>query len=137
MDGLQAQLQPDGFYPVEAGAEIQDVLRQAVGAGGDGEDLHLRVADGGGEQGFQIVHRRVGVGVGLEVGDIGAGVLAHLPGDAGNGLLDLGVDGRLEGVRGAGRGSGGGKLPGATLAAEDTSPGAKSAVPVGAGHAAV
>ena len=80
MDGLEAQLHPYRLFLVQPGKENHSLIRQTVGPGADGQGADLRQGDGLCKQGFQIGERGVGVGVGLEIGDIqgvGTGLFLH------------------------------------------------------------
>ena len=92
------------------------------------------MTDGGAEQCFQVRERRVGVGVGLEVGNVGIRRGAHFAFDAGDGLFNLVVDG------------GGnrdiciqrrGKIPEPAFTAKDTAARPQGSVPVGTCHPSV
>ena len=70
MDRLQSQFDPDRFDLVQAGEKSDHVGAQAVGPGGDGQDLYIRIPDRFRKYFLKIVHRGVSVGKCLEIGDI-------------------------------------------------------------------
>ena len=101
--GLQAQFQPDFHAPVPvAGEQVQHRRRHAVGPGAHRQADHALHRQGLVVQGLELGHVGVGVGVGLEIGQVLARPGA--PGDAapagsqlavqGRGLAAVGADGR-------------------------------------------
>ena len=107
------------------------------------------MADGSRIQRAQVGDGGVGVGVGLEVGNVPGRSRAKLMADSGcsmfnlavyilskTGLLHFRVDFRGE-LRVRSREQRLGKFSGTSGAAENTAPGTQGTVPVGAGHAAV
>ena len=123
MDGLQPELDPDGFFRPELSQQRQDLRRQTVRPRGDGERADLRLSDRGRKQRPQDLRRGVGIGKVLKIGDI-ACVRPGLGGDQTLGLRQL-----LRDREGSGRG----KFSAA--AAEDASARANRPVPVRAGAA--
>ena len=126
VDGLQAQLHDNGLLPVQPAKKLQNRLRQAVRPGGNCQGRHVRVGNRLGEQAFEVVHRGIGVGKALEIGDIAP--VSRLSGYPGLGPLDL-VEHRF--------GHRLGKVAAAGGRAEDTTPAALGSVPVGTCHAAL
>ena len=92
MDGLQSQLKPDRLFPVYAGTQIQHLVRQTVRPCADGQCYNLGVTDGGGKQCFQVRERCVGVGIGLEVGNVGIRCGTHFAFDTGDSFFNLLMD---------------------------------------------
>ena len=82
----------------------------------------------------QIGNRGIGIGIGLEIGNIGAGGGTHFPADAGNGKINLSVDGLFRHASCALQRYG--EISGTACAAEDTAASSNGAVPIGTGHAA-
>ena len=126
MDGLKAQLHPHGFDVIQLAQQIQHLLRQAVGTGGDGEGGDVGTVDDRFKEGLEALHWGVGVGVGLEVGDVAAA--PKFGGNAGFGLGDLLLQRQV---------CRRGEVAGAAGGAEDTASVAQRPVSVGTGHAAV
>ena len=72
MDRLKSQLDPDRLFFIYLFQKSDYLRRQAVRAGTDGQGRDIGLGDGFPEKSFQIIHRGVSVGIGLEVGDITA-----------------------------------------------------------------
>ena len=70
MDGLKTQLHPKGLAVRQPFQHGHDLFPQAVRPGGDGKGHNVLPFDGPAEQPLQFLHIPVGVGEGLEVGDI-------------------------------------------------------------------
>lgn len=135
MDGLQAQLHPDGLAFVQLCQQVDHIRRQTVRTGADGQGCNVRMIYGCCEQLPQASCGRIGIRKRLKIGDkllpTGVGICRILQVLLAEHLLtglDLFRDGKPR------RRS---KFPGASGAAENTAAGAQGAVPVGAGHAAV
>lgn len=118
VNGLKPQFHPEEVLPIDLLQQVQHVFPQAVRPGGDGDAV-----DSGIRKGIVIVfsknrHRRVGVGVVLEVGDV-PGIGPFLAEE-----FNLLRDGR-------------GELAGTGRRKEGAAPGAQGAVPVGAGESRI
>ena len=126
VDRLQPQFYPHRFDPVQTIQQCEHIVSQTVRACSDGKDLNVRIRNRLGKDLFQIFHRRVGIGEGLKIRDVGSdrtfGKKLFLPGF------------ELAGNRHC---SGTGKISGSFCAAEDASACAGFSVPVGTGHSAV
>ena len=72
MDGLETQLYPDRLYTVQVGEHVEDLIRQTVRPGADGDCGNLR--KGGCFEEEIPKARRIAIGIceGLEVGDVSA-----------------------------------------------------------------
>ena len=121
VDGLQSQLHPHRLDTVQLPQQFQHFRPKTVRAGGNGQRHHIFRRDGRHVQLPQTLHGAVGVGEGLEIGDI-AGVLPRLRCHTAAGRLHLG--GNVPDLR-----------KGAGAVAEDAAPGIQSAVPIGTGTA--
>ena len=126
MDGLQPQLHPHGLHPVQLFQQRHHLLRKAVRPGADGQGHDRLLCHGLRKKLFQILHRGVGVGVGLKIGD--ELFRTGLPPEPSLRPLEL-----LRNAPAAALG----KVPGAARGAEDAPAGADRPVPVGAGHPSV
>ena len=126
MDSLKAKLHPHGFDLVQFMKQRQNFPAKTVRTRGDVQNLYVRMPDGFGKYFSEIRDRGVGIRVCLKVSDIG-GARILLP-DLGPALLKLPGDGKL---------TVSGKITGAALAAEYTSPETGRTVPVGTGHSRV
>src|SRR6185369_10235298 len=67
--GLNAKLQPEVGLTGKLLEKLQDVIRQAVGAGGDDQSDYVGNGECFGEQLPQVIDRCIGVGIGLKIGD--------------------------------------------------------------------
>ena len=78
MDGLQAKLHPYRFYLIKFPQQVHHVRPQAVRSGCNGQGRCVRVEDSVRKHSPEMGERGIGVGIGLEVGDIGARA-GHFP----------------------------------------------------------
>ena len=126
MNRLQSQFHPDRFDPVQTFQKIQHIFSKTVRPCGHRQNLYIRIPDGTGKNVFQIIHRSIGVGKCLKIGNVGAdrAFLRQI----------LFPSGELRLYRKSG---GAGKITGAFCAAEDTSAGTAAPVPIRTGHASV
>ena len=127
VNGLQPQLHPHGLLPVQLCKQSNHIGGKAVRPGGCIQDSDVRAGQDGGKERAQIGDGGVGVGIGLKVGNVWA-VLGHFSLHPRLGSPDLFFQALA---------SGGGKIPGSALAAENAAAVSEGSVPVGAGHAAV
>lgn len=120
-----------GFSRFKLGTQIQHLIRQAVRARANGQCHNLGMTDGGAEQCFQVRERRVGVGVGLEVGNVGIrrGAILPLMREMASSIWLLTAV-----VIEISASSGRGKIPGPAFTAKDTAARPQGSVPVGACH---
>ena len=129
MDGLETQLYPDRLYTVQVGEHVEDLIRQTVRPGADGDCGNLR--KGGCFEEEIPKARRIAIGIceGLEVGDVSALIFRDPGGDLGiypaSGPRDLLCDG----------GGGFREISGTALRAEGTATVSERSVPVRAGAA--
>ena len=129
MDGLETQLYPDRLYTVQVGEHVEDLIRQTVRPGADGDCGNLR--KGGCFEEEIPKARRIAIGIceGLEVGDVSALIFRNPGGELGiypaSGIFDLLCDG----------GGGFREISGTALRAEGTATVSERSVPVRAGAA--
>ena len=90
MDGLETQFDPHWFDAVELCQNIQHLFIQAVWPGCDRKDADIRMGNCLLIHGPQTFRRGIGIGIGLEIGDVSAALifggglsltLLNLPGD--------------------------------------------------------
>ena len=70
VDGLQSQLDPDRFDLIQFEEERKDILRQTVRTGSDGKRSDIRMCDGLFKNMPEMGDRCIGIGIGLEIGDV-------------------------------------------------------------------
>ena len=125
MDRLKPQFHADIFFPSQPGEQCNGFLRQTVRPGSDCQTHDILRFHRRPEHGFHPLNRGIGIGKGLEIGDVfSAGAFFLHP------LLRLGKLVRHAFPRG-------GELSAARAGAEPASADAQSPIPVGAGEAAV